>query len=199
MMKQILDQINLAMKRPEKPEKSFICSEDLKRIWADRSAISTLLHPDKLSPDQIDSIQSRMIIILSILISIGAKEFLTNFHNIFFDHQLGVPLWTDDDIPFPMDQLTFFDRGSALSQLFYTRQFRFKPVVIYITRKQRTQLIENHMERLPFVYRETDIGEGSYGRVDHVEIPPRYIEDETGLVWDRVSAIFNENWRLTLL
>ena len=191
VMKQILGEINSVLKRPEKPEKSFICGQDLRSIWATSSArIVTLLQPDQLSPDQIHVIQLRMIMILSTLVSIGAMDCLANFRSRFFDPNSGAPLLTDDDMPFTMEQLTFLDGGSALSQLFYQRQFQFTPVVIEFTKNQRIQLIENRMARLPFIYSEQDIGEGSYGKVDRVKIPPGYIKGESGWVRDRVSAHF---------
>lgn len=190
VMKQILDEINSVLKRPEKPEKSFICGQDLRSIWATSSArIVTLLQPDQLSPDQIHVIQLRMIMILSTLVSIGAMDCMANFRSRFFDPNSGAPLLTDDDMPFTMEQLTFLDGGSALSQLFYQRQFQFTPVVIEFTRNQRIQLIENRIARLPFIYSEQDIGEGSYGKVDRVRIPPGYIKGESGWVRDRVYEV----------
>jgi hypothetical protein len=189
--KQVLDEINAVVKRPEKPAKSFICGHDLKNIWAGSPArITTLLQPDQLSPDQINVIQLRMFMILSTLVSIGAMDCLANFCRNFFEPNSATPLLTDDDLPFTEDQLTFLDGGAALSQLFYQRQFQFKPVVIEFTKNQRIQLIENRMARLPFIYREQDIGEGGYGKVDHVEIPPGYFKEESGWVRDRVSARF---------
>jgi hypothetical protein len=89
VMKKILDEINSATKRREKPEKSFICYEDLKRIWSDQSRISTLLQPDRLPEGQIHFIQGHMIIILSTLISAGALECITNFRARLFGPNSG--------------------------------------------------------------------------------------------------------------
>jgi hypothetical protein len=191
VMKEILDEIDLATKCRKKQDKSFICCEDLKGIWSDKSRISTLLQPDRLSQDQICFIQRHMIIILSTLISVGATEYLTNFRDRLFDPNSGNALLTDDGIPFKKNELIFLDSEPALQQLFYDHQFRFKPVVIEITRNQKTQVIENEKQRLPFEFCIKDVGGGGYGKVDCVGISPKYIREKAGSMWENVSARFN--------
>lgn len=187
----ILREIESATKRSNEPGKSFVCHGDLKRIWSDRQRISTLLQPDCPPKHQIDFIQDHMIIILSILVSIGATDCLTNFGSRLFDSNSGNAIVTDEGVPFEMNQLTFLDSEPALQWLFHEHQYRFKPVVIEITRGQRKQVIKNTRLRLPFEYRKRDIGVGGYGKVDLVGISARYIKEESGSIWDTVSAPFN--------
>jgi hypothetical protein len=198
LMKIILDEINSATKRREKPEKSFICYEDLKRIWSNQSRISTLLQLD-LSQRQIDLIQGHMIRILSTLISVGAIDCLADFRARLLDPSSGNPRVTDDHIPFEMNQLVFLNSEPALQQHFYEYQFRFKPVEIVVSEGQRTLVIKNHIERLPFEYREKNIGCGGYGQVDLVGISPRYFKGETGSSWETVSARFNREFQINML
>jgi hypothetical protein len=191
VIENILHEICSATKRREKPEKSFICYEDLKRIWSDKSRISILLQPDRLSQDQIHFIQENMIMILSTLISVGAVGCLTNFCARLFDPKSGNALLTDDGIPYKKNQLIFLNSEPASQQLFCEHQYRFKPVVIQLESGQRTQLIKDRKIRLPFERIQKDVGAGGYGKVDCVSISPRYIKEETGSSWESVSARFS--------
>lgn len=186
LIRTILGEINAHMKRSENPEKSFICYEDLKSIWSDRSRIQTLLQLAFPSEHQIRFIQEHMIMILSTLIFIGATDFSSEFlATLFNSNSANAPI-TDDEIPFEMNQLIFLYSKPALQQNFYTHQFRFKPVVIEVTRHQRTQVIKNPKLRLPFEYLKKDIGSGGFGKVDVVGISPKYI-NEAGSIRENVS------------
>jgi hypothetical protein len=195
-MEIILDEIRSATKQLKKPEKSFICYEDLKRIWSNKSRITTLLQLD-LSQRQIDIIQERMIRILSTLISVGATDCLANFRARLFDSSSGNPLVTDDHIPLEMDQFVFLDSEPAVKRQFYMHQFRFKPVEIVLS--NGPVVIKNEMERLPFEYRKKGIGSGGYGKVDLVGISPRYIKGEDDSLWETVSARSNREFHINML
>jgi hypothetical protein len=188
VIKNILHEIDLATKRREKPDKSFICYDNLKRIWSDKSRISILLQPDCLSQDEIHFIQENMIIILSTLISVGAGGCLTNFRARLFDPKSGDALLTDVGIPYERNQLIFLNSEPALQQLFYEHQFKFKPVVIQLESGQRTQVIKDRKMRLPFERIQKGVGAGGYGKVDCVGISPRYIKEESGASWESVSS-----------
>lgn len=191
LVKTILHEIDAATKRREKPEKSFICYEDLKRIWSDKSRISILLQPDRLSQDLIHFIQEKMIMILSTLVSVDAVPCLTNFRARLFDPNSGQALLTDDGIPYEENDLTFLNSEPASQKLFYEYQYRFKPVVIQLESGQRPLLIKDRKKRLPFEFIQKDVGAGGYGQVDCVGISPRYIKEETGSSWESVSMRFS--------
>jgi hypothetical protein len=195
-MEIILHEINSATKQRERPEKSFVCYEDLKRIWSNKSRITTLLQLD-LSQHQIDIIQESMIRILSTLISVGATDCLANFRPRLLDPSSGNPLVTDDRIPLEMNQLVFLDSEPALRWQFYTHQFQFKPVEIVLSNSP--VVIKNPMERLPFEYRKKNIGSGGFGDVDLVGISPRYIKGEDDSIWETVSARSNREFLINML
>jgi hypothetical protein len=191
LIETILHEINSAMKRRDKPQKSFICFEDLKRIWSDKSRISSLLQPERISQNQIHFIQENMIMVLSTLISIGADECITNFHARLFDQNSGRAFLTDDGIPYEKSQLVCLNSEPALPQLFHEHQYQFKPEVIRLESGQRIQVIKDHKRRLPFERIQKDVGVGGYGKVDCVGISPRYIKEESGSSWEDVSLLFS--------
>lgn len=192
----ILHEIALAMKLPKKEGKSFICYEDLKRIWSDKSRITSLL---QLDPSQrgIDIIQESMIGIISTLMYVGANDCLADFRARLLDPSSSNPLVTDDCIPLEMDQLFFLKSEPALKLQFYKLQFQFNPVKIVLSKSR--VVIKNPMERLPFESRKKNIGSGGFGKVDLVDISPRYIKGEDGSSWETVSARPNRESLINML
>jgi hypothetical protein len=179
----VLDDIKAAIKRPEKMQKDYVCYADLRRIWSDKSKIATLIQSSSPSDEQIDYIQTHMIIILSTLVYIGAVDCLAAFTSRFFRHiSSHSALYEDSDIPyFEKSKLKFLDPEPASQQQFYENQFMFKPVIIEIKKNQTTQTVDPK-QRLPFESLVKDVGAGGYGKVDRVGISPRYIKQPDG--WD---------------
>ncbi len=179
----VLDDIKAAIKRPEKMQKAYVCYADLRRIWSDKSKIATLIQSSSPSDEQIDYIQTHMIIILSTLVYIGAVDCLAAFTSRFFRHiSSHSALYEDSDIPyFEKSKLKFLDPEPASQQQFYENQFMFKPVIIEIKKNQTTQTVDPK-QRLPFESLVKDVGAGGYGKVDRVGISPRYIKQPDG--WD---------------
>jgi hypothetical protein len=186
VIKRILDEIQSAMKLPEKREKAYICNQDLERIWSDKSRISTLLQTSYLSQGQINFVQKQMIIILSTLVFIGATDCLFSFGSRFFHPLTGQAFFTDADFPFEEKKLSFLDPEPALQPHFCDNVFRFKPVLIELETHQTTQKV-HPKERLPFEIRLKGVGAGGYGKVDCVGISPNYIKLESGFLAPHVS------------
>jgi hypothetical protein len=190
MMKKIFEEMVAATKHFNRPDKAYICDFDLNRIWSDQRRISAVLQPDNFSQLDLDIIQEQLILILSTLVYMGATLCLTSFRSRFFDPISGKPRVTDKSFPFEKHQLDFFDpeSESALQQHFYDNQFRFKPVVIRVRRRQKAQEIKNINERLPFENRVKSVGSGGYGQVDCVSISPSYIRMADGGSFREVSS-----------
>jgi hypothetical protein len=186
VMRRVLDEMQSAMKLPEKPEKAYICNHDLERIWSDKSRISTLLQTSSLSQGQINFVQKQMIIILSTLVFIGATDCLFSFGSRFFHPLTGQAFFTDADFPFGEEKLGFLDPEPALQPHFCDNVFRFKPVLIELETPQTTQKV-HPKERLPFESRLKGVGAGGYGKVDCVGISPNYIKLESGFSLPYVS------------
>jgi hypothetical protein len=186
----IYDEITRVTKRADKPQEAYVCLEDLRQIWSDRSRIAALLHPDRLPDTHLRFIQSHMILILSTFVCIGAAEGLAHFRERFFNNlNSSGPVeqqakLTDGDIPLDDGQLdtVFLDSECALKSLFLEYQFRFKPVIIEVGKVQRKLVIPDPRYRLPFESREEEVGAGSYGKVDCVGISPgHYIKKDVGV------------------
>src|SRR5436190_1364560 len=135
-------------KRLDDPPNSFICHRDVQQIWAKRKRIQKLLYPDDIPLQILDIIQNDMIVILSILVSIGADTCLANFRTRFFDPNTTKPVRTDINIPLDLDQIDFLpDESPARRKQFYDEQWKFVPEVIQLSKKCQ----EIHpMRRLPF-------------------------------------------------
>jgi hypothetical protein len=155
-------------------ERVFISSSELKEIWYDWMRINTVL-PAISRAEQLQYIQKEMIIILSILIYRGAQqEFL---HLI--DTKGGKPTdskLNDSSLPLEIDQITFFQSpsASAYRRSFYDDQFIFLPVEI----KENEYQVIPPRRRLPFVWKEENIGEGGFGEVSLIEVPSGYLIDQ---------------------
>ncbi|CZR60699.1 uncharacterized protein PAC_10595 [Phialocephala subalpina] len=188
VMVDILEELQSAMKRPEKPEKSYVCYDDLKVVWKDKSRISTIIRLDNSSDmyNRIEFIQTNMIVTLSTLIWIRATDCLAAFTSTFFGRDTGDVIFSDMDIPcFNQDKIKLQLLGlrPELEWLFYENQFIFKPVNIEIESSQTIQKIHSK-QRLPFESLEKHIGGGGFGRVDRVGISPKYIrQGEPGRKW----------------
>jgi hypothetical protein len=160
-----------------KLERAFICYSELQDIWHDQQRIVTVL-PTMHDAHQLDFIQSKMIIILSILVYIGAHK---EFQNLFpaGTANLQEPYLDDSKLPFEMEQLSFIRSESAAAhrRAFDSWQFLFIPVTIKETKSHSTQVVQPKM-RLPFLWKEENIGEGGFGEVSLIEIPRDYLIDQ---------------------
>jgi hypothetical protein len=193
VMKRVLEEMEAVMKRPEKPEKAYICNSDLKSIWFDKSRISALVQPNTLSQHQLDFVQKHMTVILSTLVYVGATDCLSSFASRFFDPLTQQPLLSDADFPFEVSKLNFLDSEPALQKRFYENQFRFRPVIIDLSVSGHTQKVHPKV-RLPFETRLKGVGAGGYGKVDCVGISPDYIKLESGF-YSPYVGIYQETLR----
>jgi hypothetical protein len=186
MIKKILGDIKTCMKRPDKPSKAYFVHKDIARIWSDRTRIHTVLWPDCPNEKDLDVVQDDMVLVLSCLLWVGARDCLSNFRSKFFGFRSHCP--TDDKLPLEKDQLGFLEAEPAIQDRFYEEQFKFKPETILITHNQITQKVNHPLRRLPFEYRKKELGGvGGYGQVDCVGISPGYIRHENGSSWGNVS------------
>ncbi|KAJ9637662.1 hypothetical protein H2199_007152 [Coniosporium tulheliwenetii] len=163
----------MAQARKDDTLRAFICCADVERIWSESAKIATVMYPKVWDQPRLKRVQSDMILILSILVYIGAQDsFLKLFHP-----ETGEPLSVDSDLPLEDEQLDFLD-SPGHRQTFDERQFWFIPETVHETFSQKTQVIKDVRRRLPFEYREENVGMGGYGEVSLICIPPGYIKHE---------------------
>lgn len=175
LITEIWMELKAAMKRVDKPEKMYICYHDIRKIWAKKSRVSTLIRLSGPSAEQVKFIQEHMIIILSTLVWIGDSRCLAQFKSRFFEPMTSCKaLFTDKDMPlFEKKQLKFIDT-EPVREHFYTDQFLFTPIRIDIEDdRESTQKIDPR-QRLPFEEIKKGVGSGGFGKVDRVSISPKY-------------------------
>jgi hypothetical protein len=182
LMHTIYNEIGAKFKRHEKEDKCFITYEDIRTIWpvseASRQRIQTMLEIKESSADLLDTIQNRMILILSILIRIWAKETLLRFTTAFFPGNSNQPHLTDDDLPLALHKIHFI-KNPARRKQFHNVQYQFLPTVIMLSEKHKPQVVDP-LIRLPFESWEDDIGSGGYGDVARVGIASRCLREANG-------------------
>jgi hypothetical protein len=182
LMDTIYNEIGAKIKRHEEDDKCFITYEDSRTIWpvseASRQRIQTLLEIKESSADLLDTIQKRMILILSILIRIWAKETLLRFTTAFFPENSNQPHLTDDDLPLPLHKIHFIQNPARRKQ-FHDVQYQFLPALIMLSDKQKPQMVDP-LIRLPFESWEEDVGSGGYGNVARAGIASRCLREASG-------------------
>ncbi|PWY68484.1 kinase-like protein [Aspergillus heteromorphus CBS 117.55] len=171
----ILNELRAHTRREADEYHSFICRQDLVKVWSNTASIHTLLQPDILSPEDVDRIQRDFIAILSILVTIDATACLAQFRRTFLDGEIG-----DRDLPFTKERIqSFFSEAPASALLFHNNQWKFCPVKIRSSRHHPLQEVP-YQCRLPFQSTPRKLGSGGFGVVNLVEVAPRYLKLNEG-------------------
>ena len=162
------------MYHPEDPSKTFICAQRLREVWSHHhDVIDTIFVSTKYSDKDKNTIWDRFRRILSILILIGwsANDLRSKFRSDFLraEHR------TDNDLPFAGDQLSFLGNWEFV---FGEKQFAFIPAIIEESDYSHIQRIERNL-RLPFSEKPIQVGDGAYGHVSKVTLPPRCLRHIT--------------------
>ncbi|PYH92927.1 kinase-like protein [Aspergillus ellipticus CBS 707.79] len=175
-IRHILSALRTYTKQRSDESKSFICRQDLRKVWSNADLIPTLLYPVVLSSDDITRIQRSLIAILSILITIDATTCLARFHELFLDGDI-----RDQNLPLEKHEIhSFLPENSAPAFLFRDHQYKFCPVKIQCSQSHALQEIRPRC-RLPFEDTRMRLGSGGFGIVDLVEIAPRYLKFDENL------------------
>jgi hypothetical protein len=175
IMSDIWKELKSAMKRDDKPEKAYVCYDDIRKIWGKKSRISALIRSSGPSADQVAFVHEHMIVILSTLVWIGDSKCLGQFRSRFFEPMTTCKaLFTDRDMPlFDKSKLRFIDT-EPLREHFHKDQFLFTPVRIDIDEDRQTTQTIDPRQRLPFEDISKGVGSGGFGKVDRVAISPKY-------------------------
>ncbi len=166
----VQEAIRRNMYHPDDPSKTFICEKRLSDVWSDHHhVIDTIFPSTKYTAEDKKAIKDRFIRILSILILIGwsPDELRSEFRSDF----LRAKGRTDDDLPFTGGRLSFLGNRYLI---FEEKQFAFIPAIIEESDDSHIQQIEKN-KRLPFSGRPDQVGDGAYGHVVKVTLPPRYL------------------------
>ncbi|KAF1846866.1 kinase-like protein [Cucurbitaria berberidis CBS 394.84] len=172
---QIQDELARKIQNSDSIADAYIRYQDIRQAWSGHDTIQHALHPVRLSPADIDSIRDRLLEYLSILVYIGADEFLDNCRDYFFDVQGNV---LHDDSKLPVKEQQVPPVGSFhLRQRFFSDQFLFKPETLV-----ESSIIKNidSQRRLPFEFISRDVFAGAYGKVDKMGISPFYLNTVDG-------------------
>ncbi|KAH4299381.1 hypothetical protein HBH64_046330 [Parastagonospora nodorum] len=153
------------------PTDAYIRYEDILHAWSGRTTIQKVLFRVELSQADIDTIHRRLLRFLSILVYVGANDFLSGPRSNFF-HPNGEPVYEDKRFPvhnndrdvLPIESLTIRTR-------FLNDQYIFFPE--YVHESSQIRMIDVRL-RLPFQEIVRNTASGAYGTVDKVGISPNY-------------------------
>lgn len=171
----IYHDLDRAMKRPEGAEedekKSFICNQDVIPIWTARRINALFNSGGERSARELNQIRKEIIVILSIIVWIGAEQYLEDCVDDHFERS-DPP--RDSDLPLRNHQIQFLGGSTAQKGLFLHAQYLFIPIIIDVPIKQKTQVVPRRY-RLPFQTIERRLFTGGYGEVDKVTIAQSYL------------------------
>ncbi len=160
--------IRCNMYHPDDPSKTFICEQRLSDVWYDHHhVIDTIFSSTEYTDEDKRAIRHRFLRILSILILMGwsPDQLCSEFRSKF----LLAEGRTDRDLPFIGGQLNFLGNWDLF---FEEKQMAFLPAIIEESDYSHIQRLGKNI-RLPFSERPDQVGDGAYGHVVKVTIPPR--------------------------
>ncbi|CAO2655109.1 Nn.00g101730.m01.CDS01 [Neocucurbitaria sp. VM-36] len=146
---------------------AYVRYQDIQLAWSGPDTIQDALRPASLSPGDVKLIRGHLLRYLSILVYIGAEEFLNTFRNHFFDAK-GSLLHDDSELPVK-DQHVPSVGSFHLRQRFFSDQFLFTPEELI-----ESSIIKpiDNQRRLPFEFISRNVFAGAYGKVDKMGISP---------------------------
>ena len=162
--------IHRGMYHPDDPSKMFICENRLSHAWSDHHHVIDIIFPStSYTIEDKKAIRHHFLRILSILIFMGWSP--GKLRSKFRSDLLPAEGRTDHDLPFTGGQLDFLGNEYLI---FKEKQFAFIPAIIEESDYSHIQVIQQNI-RLPFSGKPDQVGDGAYGHVVKVTLPPRYL------------------------
>jgi hypothetical protein len=132
--KHIQEQLAQVIQNKNSLADAYVRYEDIRAAWSGYKVVKHALRLTSLSDADFELIQKKLLRFLSILVYIGAHEFLDGFRERFFDNN-GDLIY--DDTRLPLEEQDVPSLGSSteflLHQRFFHSQFLFTPVCISIS------------------------------------------------------------------
>jgi hypothetical protein len=114
------------LKNKDSPAEAYILYDDIQQAWSGRDTIQLVLAPAVLLPAEVDMIRERLLRFLSILVWLGAHEFLNDFRTNLL-HADGRLKYNDSVLPFKDAEVPPIG-GFVIRQRFLNEQYIFIPV-----------------------------------------------------------------------
>lgn len=191
---QLIADFDQITKQKDVPSCDYICLQDLRACWEGHwSQILQLINLEDCIQERISLIKEKMLIILSVLVTIGADHCLSEFGSRFFVEGSAGPKLTDDNLPLEPRQINFFPDEPECVEQFSKKQYKFIPQVIQVFAEAQTQVIYSQL-RLPFESIISEYGSGGFSQVDLVTVSRgyfEYIEQDNRLVNFEVSSFIS--------
>ena len=127
---EIQEHLSRHVQNPDRLAESYIRYEDIKQAWSGKDTIPLVLFPAALSATEIESIQSKLLRFLSILVYLGAYDYLNDFRKNF--------LKSNGDLVYDDTKLPIKDRevppigNFLIRQRFLYEQYLFTPVCVSV-------------------------------------------------------------------
>lgn len=129
----IQDYLTGHLKNPHSLADAYVCYEDILEAWSGKGTIETVLFKAVLQPADIDTIHGRLLRFLSILVYIGANDFLSGPRSNFFRED-GEPVYDDKHLPAHHDEVPPIENFTMRTR-FLNEQYIFLPVSTVVVAK----------------------------------------------------------------